>query len=94
MDKEKFTETGALSAMAEAEFQSQWDGIGISNDFIFGKVMQDKELLAELDAPTEERPDYENCLCWSARGKDDDRDRILLLLDPEAGRLYVIESFM
>ena len=48
MDKEKFMEAGALSARAEAEFQSQWDGIGISNDFIFGKVMQDKELLEEL----------------------------------------------
>ena len=48
MDKEKFTEAGTLGARAEAEFQSQWAGIGISNDFIFGKVMQDKELLAEL----------------------------------------------
>ena len=48
MDKEKFTEAGTLGARAEAEFQSQWGGIGISNDFIFGKVMQDKELLAEL----------------------------------------------
>ena len=32
----------------EAEIQKQWDAIGIDNDFIFGKVMQDKELLKEL----------------------------------------------
>ncbi len=28
--------------------EKQWQGLGISNDFIFCKVMQDKELLSEL----------------------------------------------
>ncbi len=29
-------------------FEQQWESLGISNDFIFCKVMQDKELLADL----------------------------------------------
>ena len=32
----------------EEEFRKKWEGLGISNDFIFGKVMQDEELCAEL----------------------------------------------
>ena len=50
--------------------------------------------LTELSVPAEERPAYENCLCWFKAGEDDSRDQILLILDKEAGRLYVMESFM
>ncbi len=32
----------------EIQLEEQWKSIGISNDFIFGKVMQDTELLEEL----------------------------------------------
>ncbi|MBQ9564541.1 MAG: Rpn family recombination-promoting nuclease/putative transposase [Synergistaceae bacterium] len=32
----------------DEEFQRKWESLGISNDFIFGKVMQDEELCAEL----------------------------------------------
>lgn len=31
-----------------AENYSVWDGLGISNDFLFGKIMQDPELCKEL----------------------------------------------
>lgn len=53
-----------------------------------------EEYLTELSVPVEEQPAYENCLCWFKAGEDDSRDQILLLLDKEAGRLYVMESFM
>lgn len=53
-----------------------------------------EEYLTELSVPTEEWPAYENCLCWFKVGENDSRDQILLLLDKEAGRLCVIESFM
>ena len=33
---------------SEGDFQRKWESLGISNDFIFGKVMQDEELCAEL----------------------------------------------
>ena len=32
----------------EQKFAEQWETIGISSDFIFCKVMQEEELLAEL----------------------------------------------
>ena len=32
----------------EGYLQKKWESLGISNDFIFGKVMQDEELCAEL----------------------------------------------
>lgn len=32
----------------EKELSRQWDNIGICNDFVFCKIMQDEELLAEL----------------------------------------------
>ena len=53
-----------------------------------------EEYLTELSVPVEEQPAYENCLCWFKAGEHDSRDQILLLLDKEAGRLYVMESFM
>ena len=53
-----------------------------------------EEYLTELSVPAEEQPAYENCLCWFKAGEHDSRDQILLLLDKEAGRLYVMESFM
>ena len=39
---------GDLSEEFIERFSKEWDSIGISNDFVFGKVMQDKELLREL----------------------------------------------
>ena len=33
---------------SDEDFQRKWESLGISNDFIFGKVMQDEELCAEL----------------------------------------------
>ena len=30
------------------DIQKKWESLGISNDFIFGHVMQDEELCAEL----------------------------------------------
>ena len=32
----------------EGDLQKKWESLGISNDFIFGKVMQDENLCAEL----------------------------------------------
>ena len=37
-----------LSPEIEQQIISKWENAGISNDFIFCKVMQDKELLSEL----------------------------------------------
>jgi len=53
-----------------------------------------EELLTELEVAAEERPDYGKCLCWSAVGAGDSRDRILLFLDGGAGKLYVVERFI
>lgn len=30
------------------EFEAVWESLGIANDFLFGKVMQDAELCKEL----------------------------------------------
>jgi len=32
----------------QTEFNTQWESLGISNDFLFGKIMQDVELCKEL----------------------------------------------
>ena len=34
---------------SEEYLQKKWEGLGISNDFIFGHVMQDEELCAEVE---------------------------------------------
>lgn len=38
----------AISTLTEEQLYDQWEHIGISNDFVFCKVMQDEELLSEL----------------------------------------------
>ena len=42
------TEDVVVGSEIEQEIIRQWETIGISNDFVFCKVMQDKELLAAL----------------------------------------------
>ena len=37
-----------LTPEQESELEKKWEQAGISNDFVFSKVMQDEELLAEL----------------------------------------------
>ena len=34
--------------LVEKKLEQKWESLGIANDFIFGKVMQDEELLTEL----------------------------------------------
>ena len=35
-------------SLINKELEQKWESLGIGNDFIFGKVMQDEELLTEL----------------------------------------------
>ena len=44
MDQEKSKEATPI----EKKLEQKWESLGIANDFIFGKVMQDEELLTEL----------------------------------------------
>ena len=37
-----------ISSVIEEQVIKQWETVGISNDFVFCKVIQDKGLLAEL----------------------------------------------
>ena len=83
------TETDALAVALEV--WSNRAGQGADGSQLAEKA---EEYLTELSVPTEKRPEYENCLFWFKAGEDDSRDQILLLLDGESNRLYVIESFM
>ncbi len=40
--------TSDNSALNELQFADEWESIGISNDFIFCRIMQDQSLLEEL----------------------------------------------
>ena len=48
IEKQDIPEAEQLRSSTEQELSASWDASTITNDFIFCKVMQDKELLSEL----------------------------------------------
>lgn len=50
------------------------------------------EWLNEIDIPSEERPNYTNCLYWYQ--SQDDNSEIIILWDKKQDRLYLVESFL
>ncbi len=51
-----------------------------------------EEWLDEINVPLQERPDYENCLYWYQ--SQNDNSEIIILLDKDVSKMYVIESFL
>ncbi len=51
-----------------------------------------EEWLNEIDVPQEQRPDPSVCICWY--DEQEDGSEIILFWNGEAGRLYLVESFL
>jgi len=77
-------------------FQEVWENLGISNDFIFGKVMQDGELCAELlrrvlpglDIGRVEFPEKQKTI---SEGVDIHGVRLDIFTRDDPGRLFNVE---
>ena len=80
-------------AAAVSTALEDWHGRAGEN---VGSGIEEKadELLAQLSVPEEHLPAYGACRCWFKAGEGDSRDQIILLLEEDTGRLYVIEIFM
>lgn len=50
------------------------------------------EWLDEIEVPSKDRPDYNECLYWY--DSQEDGSEIIILWDKSESRLYVIESFL
>lgn len=49
--------------------------------------------LDEIEVPTLERPNYEDCLYWHKNGERDKRNEIIIFWDKIQQKLYVVECF-
>ena len=50
--------------------------------------------LDALEVPQAQSPIASQCLTWEIRQNDDPRDTLLAFWDREAGRLFILESFL
>ena len=50
------------------------------------------DCLNKINVPTKERPDYAKCTYWYQ--SQNDNSEIILFLNKEQGKLYVVESFL
>ena len=48
--------------------------------------------LSEIQVPGEERPEYEDCVCWYEAKEDN--SELIVLWDRDEEELYILESFL
>ncbi len=81
--------------MKEQEFNLQWESIGISNDFVFCKVMQDKALLTELIHLILPELEFTDLLIIAQKTESDGADthsvRFDIFVKDKTGRVIEIE---
>ncbi len=48
--------------------------------------------LDEIDVPSDERPDYANCISWNK--SQEDNSEIIFFWDSDLNKLYIVENFI